>query len=360
MGLRTKLRQLLGEKKDAGPGPSDDLQVIGTIEKSLKDILKDMWGKSKEETRPLIWSLGRDECLTRLHFGALLCFSGDNIDVVPGAFREGWIEPANNLLLMDILKPGDSCVNVGANFGYFTLLAAHLVGGEGDVISVEANPYIFHYLVKSVFYSGYPNIVRPFNIAVAEEKDKEYEFYFNPHFSGGGSLSTSPASSEGPSNHIVDTVEEALFKNPAHFRGEGGAISYANAPFVKFDCKSTTLDWIWENHRTKSDVKLLLMDIEGAESLAIRGAEKFLRENPNIQIIMEFDPSRFAFPEMRTSIEKMYQIFTEQGFKIFKIINADQDHYSKRPTLTPISSLAEMEQLSHGDLYLSRAGSLYD
>ncbi|MHC2069860.1 FkbM family methyltransferase [Bremerella sp. T1] len=329
-----------------------------SIRDTIREILGEFLGDRRSGRKPEIWSLGRDECLTRLHFGALLCFSGDNIDVVPGAFREGWIEPSNNLLLQDILKPGDSCVNIGANFGYFTLLAAHLVGGEGEVLSVEANPYIFHYLVKGIYYSGYPNIVRPFNVAIAEEAGKEYEFYFNPHFSGGGSLA-GPSLSNGDNQHIVDSVDEALFRNPKHYRGEGGALDFAKAPFVKFDCRSTTIDWLWEHHPTKKEVKLLHMDIEGAESLAIRGAQKFLSENKNIHIIMEFDPSRFAIPEMRKSIEAMYEIFMRERFQIFQIVGADRDHYSKRPTLKPISSLAEMEKLPHGDLYLSRSGSLY-
>ena len=39
-----------------------------------------------------------------------------------------------------LLRPGDVCVDVGANVGHFSALAAHLVGPEGRVIAYEPNP----------------------------------------------------------------------------------------------------------------------------------------------------------------------------------------------------------------------------
>src|SRR5690606_17400679 len=43
-------------------------------------------------------------------------------------------------------KPGDSFVDVGAHFGFFTLLAAHLAGSDGRVWAFEAAPRNFHIL----------------------------------------------------------------------------------------------------------------------------------------------------------------------------------------------------------------------
>lgn len=39
-----------------------------------------------------------------------------------------------------LLRPGDVCVDVGANVGHFSALAAHLVGPQGRVIAFEPNP----------------------------------------------------------------------------------------------------------------------------------------------------------------------------------------------------------------------------
>src|SRR5690606_8834209 len=48
--------------------------------------------------------------------------------------------------LINRLKPGDSFVDVGAHFGFFTLLAAHLAGSDGRVWAFEAAPRNFHIL----------------------------------------------------------------------------------------------------------------------------------------------------------------------------------------------------------------------
>jgi FkbM family methyltransferase len=48
------------------------------------------------------------------------------------------------------LRPGDVFVDVGANIGYFSLLASGLVGDSGKVIAVEALPKIFERLVSNV------------------------------------------------------------------------------------------------------------------------------------------------------------------------------------------------------------------
>ncbi len=49
----------------------------------------------------------------------------------------GRYEPQETALLRAFLAPGMSFVDVGANWGYFTLLAAHQVGRSGRVISLE-------------------------------------------------------------------------------------------------------------------------------------------------------------------------------------------------------------------------------
>ena len=51
-------------------------------------------------------------------------------------------EPAITRFVKGRLKPGDLFVDIGANVGYYSLLAAKLVGSEGQVIAIEASPTI--------------------------------------------------------------------------------------------------------------------------------------------------------------------------------------------------------------------------
>src|SRR5947209_12723871 len=101
------------------------------------------------------------ECLRPLQFrgkrrllGPLAPISGKRMARIFGADLEldvsnyvdstifmGCYEPVNTVLFKRILRPGGTAVDVGANIGYFTLLAATLVGKTGKVVAAEAHPH---------------------------------------------------------------------------------------------------------------------------------------------------------------------------------------------------------------------------
>jgi FkbM family methyltransferase len=59
---------------------------------------------------------------------------------------------------MERLREGDLYVDVGANIGYFTLLASRCVGKHGKVISIEADPATFTALTKNLELNGCQNV----------------------------------------------------------------------------------------------------------------------------------------------------------------------------------------------------------
>ena len=59
---------------------------------------------------------------------------------------------------MDRLREGDLYVDIGANIGYFSLLASRCVGNTGQVISVEADPVTFTALKKNLELNGCRNV----------------------------------------------------------------------------------------------------------------------------------------------------------------------------------------------------------
>ncbi len=73
------------------------------------------------------------------------------------------------------LKPGDGFMDVGANVGYFTLLAASLVGPSGRVISFEPDPITFEALSRSVALNELAQVA-PVNLALSNFEG-EAEFY---------------------------------------------------------------------------------------------------------------------------------------------------------------------------------------
>ena len=61
----------------------------------------------------------------------------------------GRYEPLETLLVQSTLRPGMTFVDVGANWGYFTLVASHLVGSSGLVVSLEPDPRLFQFFKKT-------------------------------------------------------------------------------------------------------------------------------------------------------------------------------------------------------------------
>jgi FkbM family methyltransferase len=76
------------------------------------------------------------------------------------------------------LEPGDGFIDVGANIGYYSLLASRLVGDTGNVVSVEALPAIFAALQHNLRINGAAN-VRAVNCA-AWDKEETLTIYTEP------------------------------------------------------------------------------------------------------------------------------------------------------------------------------------
>jgi len=83
-------------------------------------------------------------------------------------FRDRGIQPEVVSVLRDLLHPGDGVLDIGAGYGYFTLLVCSLVGPKGHVYAFEANPTVANYLSANVGLNDYPN-VRLHKVAVSNE-----------------------------------------------------------------------------------------------------------------------------------------------------------------------------------------------
>ena len=68
--------------------------------------------------------------------------------------QEGIWEPYETELVMALLGPGDIFVDVGANIGYFSVIAAALVGGQGAVHAFEPHPENYRLLCENLAANG--------------------------------------------------------------------------------------------------------------------------------------------------------------------------------------------------------------
>ena len=70
----------------------------------------------------------------------------------------GCWEPNETDIIRKLLRPGYTFVDVGANDGYFSLLASSLVGESGKVIALEPTPDIAAELRANIHLNGFKNI----------------------------------------------------------------------------------------------------------------------------------------------------------------------------------------------------------
>jgi FkbM family methyltransferase len=82
-------------------------------------------------------------------------------------------EPGVTALFHRLLVPGDVCVDVGANVGYFTLLASGLVGPAGHVYALEPAPVPYKGLLANLALNRVANVTALPVAAGAAEGDAE-------------------------------------------------------------------------------------------------------------------------------------------------------------------------------------------
>ncbi|MFC7557552.1 FkbM family methyltransferase [Pseudoroseomonas wenyumeiae] len=105
------------------------------------------------------------EIEARTRFGAR--FAGSFPDAVHSYTYFGVWEPAVTAFYHQALRPGDVVVDIGANVGMHALLAAHLVGPDGQVHAIEASSWIHERLRQNLRTNGIYNVAT-YNMAVTE------------------------------------------------------------------------------------------------------------------------------------------------------------------------------------------------
>lgn len=94
-------------------------------------------------------------------------------------FYRGVFEPSLSDLLRQEVKEGDTCVDAGANTGYFSLLMAQQVGATGKVIAIEASPGNASRLRKNVQVNNFDSCTTVIEAACSDVKG-DLTFYVHP------------------------------------------------------------------------------------------------------------------------------------------------------------------------------------
>jgi FkbM family methyltransferase len=179
--------------------------------------------------------------------------------------------------IFSLLKPGMTFVDVGAHKGYFSLIAAKIVGESGSVLAFEPEPDNCAWMSRSIDLNGYQNI-------------QLYEFA------------------------VGDVNEQAtLYLGCAS--GLHTLLSLQPRKNMKtIQIQKRTLDSLLEviNHR---NINMIKIDVEGAELEVLYGAEQTLNNNKDIVLLIDLHPQLGVNPA------EVCGFLKERGFSIYNMKN---------------------------------------
>jgi len=192
------------------------------------------------------------------------------------------------------LRAGMNVIDVGANVGVYTFLAARQVGSTGSVIAIEPTPSCIQCMQKTISASSLENVVFLIEAAVG---DHEGTVQFQEE---GASVFNSINDSEQMSN-------------------SGKEVNLV------------TLDSVWHS-KGKPQIDLLKIDAEGAEEKVISGASELLTASHPIVIFENQHASRSTGIATARILEPLgYKFYTYSRFlnKLTKV----------KPLQYPVSAL---------------------
>jgi FkbM family methyltransferase len=171
---------------------------------------------------------------------------------------------------------------VGANIGYYSLLASQLVGSAGGVVAVEASPRTFLALKMNLGLNKVDN-VRAVNLAVSDRE---------------GTLKV--------------------------FRGHDHNIGLATVlpcQGYELECEvaAAPLSEIVQAHEIKQ-ARLVKIDVEGAEMSVVAGMGPFISAGrPDLEFVVEVNPAALA--RQATGPDELLKPFIDAGYHPYEVEN---------------------------------------
>lgn len=188
-------------------------------------------------------------------------------------FAHRW-EPDETAIFKRYIESGMTVVDIGAYIGYHSILASKLVGDKGKVYTFEPSPESLTLLHKNIKINNCKNI------CVVEKAVTE---------------------------KIGDATYYIVKDNPSN-----SSIMQSLGWHRKITVSTISLDEFMKDER----VDFIKMDIEGGERAAINGMVNTIKNNPNLQMVVEVYP-----PGLKRAgwTLKEYVSFLSQYFHLYII-----------------------------------------
>ncbi|MFC3459472.1 FkbM family methyltransferase [Massilia haematophila] len=249
-----------------------------------------------------------DEVMVKTEAGYVMC-SDTDLALLATLIDTGDLERGTRLLIQQILQPGDTFVDVGANVGLHTLAAGRALQGRGRIVAFEPFAGTRRLLDKTLWINGLSQLTEVHGKAVWDREG--VKTLFLGATSGHHSLfELGNGQQAAPSVEVSTVTLEAVLGPACH-------------------------------------VDLLKIDAEGAELEVLRGALSIVQANPDIALIVEFGPLHLH-RNAHTSSEWL-AAFTDLGLE-YRAIDAHTGALSE-------IDMAALEAAESTNLFFSRPGA---
>jgi FkbM family methyltransferase len=208
---------------------------------------------------------------------------GDAKDIIQQyIYYFGVWEPHITEWVSRCLAPGDTFVDVGANIGYYSLLASQLVGKAGTVVAIEASPRTFDDLLINLKLNGVSN-VRAVNVAASESDGTAKIYRGHEHNTG-----------------LTTTLEGRGFD-------------------LECEVHAAPLSAILKPEELQG-ARLVKIDVEGAEWSVVSGMRSLIKGGrPDLEIIIEVNP-RLLTRQGKTP-DELLRPFLDAGYHAYRLEN---------------------------------------
>ena len=206
-------------------------------------------------------------------------------------FRSGQLlEPETSALVDMLLQPGDTFIDIGGHVGFYTMLAAGLVGSTGRVYVFEPERTNYAHLLTHIAMNKFSHVF-PFPWAVGHSTSV-VDFFTNFDNDGGHAL-------WDPGRHAFNQKSRQQTSKASVFLISLDDI-FGSAP--------------------PGFAKLIKIDTEGNETSVLRGAHNFLAGAQVPAVIAEIN--RFSLAQLGSSEQEMRTLMTDLGYTTYALVGA--------------------------------------
>ena len=257
--------------------------MLKSFKMALKGVIYDAVSQATNNKSVYI---GDGRVLTRNAYGQKMILPSFDISLTPHILLDGYLEKWITNVFIDHIKPGMTVLDVGSNVGYYSLLAANIVGEKGKVIAFEANKYLCDIIYSNFSINGYLNFSQVKNVAVYSESTKLLFTILDKHLG---------SSSLWMTEDIANTYHD-----------HASVVEVQAEPIDNIIPAGNRVDFI-------------KIDAEGAEMHILAGSQRVINENREISILMEYHPNNIVMGGI--SIDDIITKIFSYGFSIYKIMN---------------------------------------